>query len=92
MAYFDVSPFNPLVSIPAPTDHRDYARTRCLDMLADPIEVFGPKRYPRLVHTRRIIAGGLRRMGASLTEIGRALGGRHHTTILSLLRGGKGKR
>lgn len=42
------------------------------------------------VWQRSRIAKVLRACGYSLPEIGRVLGGRHHTTVLSMLRGGKG--
>lgn len=51
--------------------------------------VIGPLRSRFLVQCRRAIALRLHEWGLSLGDIGRELGGRHHTTILSLLRGGK---
>jgi integrase len=44
-----------------------------------------------LLARRRFIAAKMRAAGYSLPQIGRALG-RHHTSVLSLLRGGKGRR
>lgn len=71
----------------------DYVTIRSNQLGMDPQEVRGPRRFPRLVRCRRQIATELRAApwSMSLTEIGRALGGRDHTTILSLLRGGKVK-
>jgi len=72
----------------------EYVSRRCQELWIDRGEVVGQKRYPRLVRARTILARELRGepFRLSLPEIGRELGGRHHTTILSLLRGGKGKR
>jgi chromosomal replication initiation ATPase DnaA len=71
----------------------EFVTKRATELGSDPQEVRGPRRFPRLVRCRRQIAQELRaepwRM--SLSEIGHALGGRDHTTILSLLRGGKHK-
>ena len=71
----------------------EYVALRAYELGSDPLEVRGPRKYPRLVRCRRQIAEELRAepWSMSLPEIGRALGGRHHTTILSLLRGGKRK-
>ena len=47
--------------------------------------VRGPRKLRELVRARRDIAMAMRKEGASFPEIGRALGGRHHTTILELI-------
>jgi len=52
-----------------------------------PQEICGNQRTRRLVEARRIIAQFLYERGWSLREIGWELGGRHHTTVLYLLRG-----
>jgi len=51
-----------------------------------PQEITGCQRSRRLSAARRVIARYLYECGYSLREIGMALGGRHHTTILALLR------
>lgn len=79
MAFFDVAP------LPVHFDVWAYVTDRCHAMFADPAEVRGPRRYPRLVKVRSVIATELRQRDMSLPEIGRALGGRHHTTIMNLL-------
>ena len=48
-------------------------------------DVRGPRRHLELVRARRAICARLREEGCSYPEIGRALGGRHHTTIMYLL-------
>ena len=53
--------------------------------------VIGPLRSKFLVQCRRAIAFRLHEWGLSLGDIGRELGGRDHSTIWSLLRGGKHK-
>jgi chromosomal replication initiation ATPase DnaA len=70
-----------------------YVTKRSFELGVDPLDVRGPRRFPRLVRCRRQIATELRAAPwlMSLSEIGHALGGRDHTTILSLLRGGKHK-
>lgn len=52
---------------------------------ANPDEVCGPMRHRRLVEVRRSAARVLRSAGYSLPDIGHALGGRHHTTVMNLL-------
>jgi chromosomal replication initiation ATPase DnaA len=49
-------------------------------------EVLSHGNAPRKVAARAHIAGELRKQGRSLPEIGRLMGGYHHTTILNLLR------
>lgn len=55
----------------------------------DPEEVRSLSRYMRLVTCRRAVAAQLRKEGWSLPRIGKALGGRHHTSVLWMLRGGR---
>src|SRR6476661_6631128 len=61
----------------------EYVSRRCQELWIDRGEVIGQKRYPRLVRARTILARELRGepFRLSLPEIGRELGGRHHTTI-----------
>jgi chromosomal replication initiation ATPase DnaA len=75
------------------TNDFQYVTKRSFELGVDPLDVRGPRRFPRLVRCRRQIATELRAApwSMSLSEIGHALGGRDHTTILSLLRGGKRK-
>jgi chromosomal replication initiation ATPase DnaA len=65
----------------------DYVTIRSHALGQNPVEVRGPRRFPRLVRCRRQIATELRAApwSMSLSEIGHALGGRDHTTILNLL-------
>jgi len=51
-----------------------------------PQEITGCQRSRRLSAARRVIARYLYERGYSLREIGWELGGRHHTTVLHLLR------
>lgn len=46
------------------------------------LDIRGRRRYPRLVQARVIAARRLRDAGFSFPEIGRALGGRHHTSVM----------
>lgn len=55
-------------------------------------EIIGPRRWPRHVAARAMVASLLRGDGWSYPEIGRALK-RHHTTVMHLLNArGTGKR
>jgi chromosomal replication initiation ATPase DnaA len=51
-----------------------------------PQQITGCQRSRRLSAARRVIARYLYERGYSLREIGIELGGRHHSTILALLR------
>lgn len=53
---------------------------------ATPRQVRGRDRHRWIVLRRKFIAGKMRAEGYSLPQIGRALGGRNHTTILYYLR------
>lgn len=66
---------------------------RSFEFEVDPRAVRGPGKSKKLVNIRMAIALELRGepWGLSLTQIGWELGGRHHTSVLSLLRGGKRK-
>ncbi len=57
----------------------------CTATGARPSDIRGPRRTRLLVARRRFIASKMREEGYSRPEIGRALGGRHHTTIMNLL-------
>lgn len=48
-------------------------------------ELVGPRRYQRIVAMRSVVAERLRAQRMSLPDIGKALGGRHHTTVMNLL-------
>jgi chromosomal replication initiation ATPase DnaA len=71
----------------------EYVGRRARELGCDGMAVRGPRRFRRLVECRRKIAEELRAdpWNMSLREIGIALGGRDHTTVLSLLCGGKHK-
>lgn len=58
------------------------------DTTPQQIRAKGSQRH--LVSARREIASELRRHGWSYPRIGKALGGRHHTTIMYLLAGADG--
>lgn len=66
---------------------------RSFEFEADPRAVRGPGKSRKLVDIRIAIARELRGepWGLSLSAIGFELGGRDHSTVLSLLRGGKRK-
>lgn len=64
----------------------DYVGLRCRELGYDVNVIRGASRTREHVGVRRLIAAGLREAGASYPEIGRALGGRDHSTIMSLLR------
>ena len=51
-----------------------------------PQQITGCQRSRRLSAARRVVARYLYERGFSLREIGWELGGRHHTTVLHLLR------
>ena len=70
-----------------------YVTARCGELQVGYRAVRGPDRCRTLVRARATIAQELRLAPweLSLNAIGAALGGRHHTTVLSLLRGGKHK-
>ena len=53
-----------------------------------PADLLGASHEPQFVAGRRLIAYRLRTAGWSLSRIGRVLG-RHHTTVLNLLRAGR---
>jgi chromosomal replication initiation ATPase DnaA len=57
----------------------------CIATGSDPRDIRGARRTRLLVDKRRFIAAKMRAEGYSLPEIGRALGGRHHTTVMNLL-------
>lgn len=59
----------------------DMSRERGLD----PRDVRGPKRHAEFVRARIAISKRLRAMGCSYPEIGRALGGRDHTSAMYYL-------
>jgi hypothetical protein len=48
-------------------------------------EIKGLKRWPAFDLARKAAALALRRRGNSYPEIGRVLGGRHHTTVINLV-------
>lgn len=50
------------------------------------LSVFAENRDPATVAARRDVARMLRSIGWSLPRIGRALGDRHHTTVMHLLK------
>jgi chromosomal replication initiation ATPase DnaA len=53
-----------------------------------PSAILSSDRAPLLVEARRQLCLRMRERGWSLPRIGRALGARHHTTVLHLLRKG----
>lgn len=69
----------------------ELAREVCRENGANWLEVRGPRKFSRLYRVRKKIVDRLRGLGRSLPEIGRLLGGRHHTTILWMSRGGRRK-
>lgn len=91
--FFDLAP-SPRIVQPQPQgpifSPREYVgrRAKYYGCSADLIR--GPFRTRLLVDIRMAIARELRASGLSLPEIGKAMN-RNHTTVLSLLRGGKRK-
>lgn len=83
---FDVSPLAGLVVAPATElDAHRLLRDVCAKNDVHPSLVRSSRRDAELVAVRREIARVLRDAGCSLPEIGRMLGGRHHTTVMALL-------
>ena len=75
-----------------PTTVEGYIAKACdelRDFDLEPCDVRGPSHEAVCVEARRRVARQLRADGWSYPRIGRALGGRHHTTIMNLLRGAK---
>lgn len=64
-----------------------YLQLAYVDSGFEPRLIASRRRSPQLDDTRRRLAAALRAAGLSLRQIGWALGGRHHTTVLYLLRG-----
>lgn len=64
----------------------DTVRQMCKAAMVSVEEVRGSARYPRLVEMRRKIAKRLRDDGYSYPAIGRALGGKHHTSVMHMVR------
>lgn len=92
--YFDLAP----ADIPKPQrprynaeNVREYVNQRSLYFGYSGDVIRGPMRHREYVQVRAKISSELRDLGYSLPSIGRALGGRHHATILYLLRGGRHK-
>lgn len=70
----------------------EFVCQRSRELGFDPDDIRGRHRYRSLVRARRVIAAELQDApwDMSYPEIGRAMN-RHHSTIISLLKGGKGK-
>jgi chromosomal replication initiation ATPase DnaA len=56
-----------------------------------PGDIVSKRRYRELVQARHRVACMLHDAGWTTGRIGRELGGRDHSTIVSLLKGGKGR-
>lgn len=63
-----------------------YLQLAYVDSGFEPRLIASRRHSPQLDDTRRKLAVALRAAGLSLRQIGWALGGRHHTTVLHLLR------
>jgi hypothetical protein len=63
-----------------------YLQLAYADSGFEPRLIASRRHSPQLDDTRRKLAMALRAAGMSLRQIGWALGGRHHTTVLYLLR------
>jgi chromosomal replication initiation ATPase DnaA len=63
-----------------------YLQLAYIDSGFEPRLIASRRRSQQLDETRRRLAEALRAAGLSLRQIGWALGGRHHTTVLHLLR------
>lgn len=70
-----------------------YVSERCHELQVGRQALRGPQRHQSLVRARAIIATELRQAPweLSLPEIGKAIG-KHHTSVLWLLRGGRAGR
>jgi chromosomal replication initiation ATPase DnaA len=64
--------------------HRLFLKV-CMANQMRPDIVRGPRRDKAAVRVRRKVARVLRDAGCSFPEIGRILGGRHHTSVMNLL-------
>lgn len=89
--YFDVAPATrlPPHRAPKPVNLIMYVNERSRELGHLPADIRGPSRRTEFVAVRRFIASDLAAFGYSLKAIGRALGGRHHTSVLWMLRGGR---
>lgn len=94
--FYDLAP-SPHIPQPVPPqygpflDPREFVRQRAKYYACSDKLVRGPIRTRRLTDIRMAIARELRAMDFSTPEIARAMGRRNHTSILSLLKGGKRK-
>ena len=61
---------------------QEYVFFRCSDMGYSPVDIRGSSRFHRYVAIRVQLAKELRALGHSYPEIGKALGGRDHTTVM----------
>lgn len=48
--------------------------------------ICGPSKEQRIVRARRATALQLRKLGMSLSEIGKSIGGRHYSSVANLLK------
>ena len=83
---------SPTAGMQAPADPHQLFLQVCSASGMPPNVVRGPRRDKRAVDVRRKVARVLREARCSLPQIGRILGGRHHTTVMQLLNPDIGRR
>jgi len=102
--YFDLAPAIPKLPAPRiPTPRRpprmtrplpnlfEYINAKCREYGYRPTDIRGRSKRTDFVAMRRLIAEDLRSRDYSLPAIGRALGGRDHSAVWWMLRGGRRK-
>ena len=73
-------------TVAIPREARDVVAYVARQVDCTPDDLTGPSRAGVLVRSRAVVCGVLRQRGLSLPTIGRALGNRHHQTVMHALK------